>query len=146
MTAASLPARIAYTVVALPLGGAAGFYACMLALPEFTASHPHIDPHGDGSGIFKIAICVGAAVAFSAGLFALTLPWIRHRKRPGRAWRIGLSCALVVLASVAIADEGFGLVVDLVIAGWLTYTMAFTFVRYGVIDQARRKHTSVPDY
>jgi len=146
MKAAGLLARIAYTAVALPLGGAAGFYTCMQVLPEFTVSHPHIDPHMDGSGIFRIAICVGAAVAFSAGLFALTLPWIRHRKRPGRALRIGLSCALVVLASVGIADEGFGLIFDVVIAAWLTYTMAFTFVRYGVIDRARRKHPSAQDY
>jgi len=146
MTAASLPARIAYTVLALPLGGAAGFYSCMQVLPQFTASHPHIDPHGDGSGIFKIAICAGASVALTLGLFALTLPSIRHRKRQGRGWRIGLSCLVVLLASVAIADQEFGLIFDLVFALWLTYTMAFTFVRYGVIDQVRRRHASARNY
>jgi hypothetical protein len=146
MNAVSLPARILYTAVALPLAGAAGFYSCMLLLPEFTASHPQIDPNMDGSGIFKIAICVGGAFAFAVSLFALTLPWIRHRKRGGRPWRIGFSCVVVVLASLLFADQGFKVAYDLVFAAWLTYTLAFTFVRYGVIDQARRPSSSSGHY
>ncbi len=138
MSARSLLARIIYTAVALPLAGAAGFYSCIHLLPGLTANHPQIDPNMDGSGIFRIAICVGAALAFAATLFTLTLPWIRHRKRGGRPWRIAFSCLVVVLASLLFADQGFKLIYDLLFAAWLTYTLAFTFVRYGVIDQPRK--------
>jgi hypothetical protein len=146
MNVLSFPARIAYTAVALPVGWAAGFYSCMRYLPGLSASHPQIDPNLDGSGIFKIAICAGAAIALSASLFALTLPWIRHRKRPGRAGRIAFSCVLVVIASIFFADLGFRIVYDLLFAAWLTYLLAFTFVRYGVIDQARRSSSSRGGY
>jgi hypothetical protein len=134
----SLPLRIAYTAVAAPLGWAAGFYSCMRFLPEFATSHAQIDPNLDGAGIFRIAICAGAAIALTASLFALTLPWIRHRKKPGRPWRIALSCVLVVLASIFFADLGFRIIYDLLFAAWLTYLLAFTFVRYGITDQPRR--------
>ena len=50
----------------------------------------------------------------------------------------GLSGAFVVLASSAFADLGHPLLVDLAFAAWLAYTVTFTFVRYGVLDQARR--------
>jgi hypothetical protein len=146
MKVSSLPARIVYTAVALPLGAAVGFYSSMHILPEFTANHPQIDPNMDGSGIFDIAVCVGAGLSFAASLFALTLPWIRHRKLGGRGWRIGLSCVLVVLASLLFAEEGFKLIYDLLFAGWLTYVLAFTFVRYGVIDQARRRSSPASRY
>jgi undecaprenyl pyrophosphate phosphatase UppP len=142
MRVSSLPARIVYTAVALPVVGAVGFYSCIHLLPSFTVSHPQLDPDMDGSGIFQIAICVGAALAFAAALFTLTLPWIRHRKRDGRLWRIALSCVVVVLASLLFADEGFELIYDFLFVAWLTYTLAFTFVRYGVIDQARRPSSS----
>jgi hypothetical protein len=138
MNALSLPARIAYTAVAIPLGWAAGFYSCMRYLPGLGGNHPQLDPMMDGAGIFKVAICAGAAIALTVSLFALTLPWIRHRKRPGRPGRIALSCVLVVVASILFADLGFRIVYDLLFAAWLTYLLAFTFVRYGVIDQARR--------
>lgn len=146
MNAASLPARIAYGAVALPLGGAAGFYSCMLFLPEFTASHTQLDPRMDGSGIFKIAIVVGAALAFTAALFALTLPWRRRRKRRGRAGRIGVSGVVVMLGSILFADQGFGLIYDLAFVAWLTYTITFTFVRYGLLDQAKRVSASNEAY
>jgi hypothetical protein len=138
MTAASLSARLAYTVVATPLGWAAGFYSCMRFLPEFTISHSQIEPNLDDAGIFRIAICAGAAIALTASLCALTLPWIRHRKTPGRSWRLAFSCVLVVLASIFFADLGFRIIYDLLFAAWLTYLLAFTFVRYGVTDQSRR--------
>jgi len=146
MSAASLPARIVYLVVALPLGTAAGFYSSMQVLPQFTASYPKLDPAMDGSGIFRLALFVGAVVAFSAGMFALTLPWIRHRKRRGRGWRVGVSGALVVLLSVAFADQGYGVMIDLAFVAWLTYTVAFTVVRYGVVDGRRRMSGSADDY
>ncbi len=146
MDAASLPARIAYGAIALPLGGALGFYASMRLFPELTASHPDLDPNMDGFVIFKIAICLGVAIAFTASLLALTLPWVRHRKRRGRTWRLILTGAFVVFASVVFADQGFRLIYDLAFAAWLAYTMAFTFVRYGIIDQARRSSASAADY
>jgi photosystem II stability/assembly factor-like uncharacterized protein len=65
-----------------------------------------------GSGIFRIAICVGAALAFAVALFTLTLPWIRHRKRDGRPMRIAISCVVVVLASLLFVDQGFKLISD----------------------------------
>jgi hypothetical protein len=145
MNGASLPARIAYAAIALPLGGGAGFYSCMRLLPGLTGMYPQVDPGGDGFGIFKLAICAGVAVAFTASLFVLTLPWVRHRKRRGRGVRIAFTCVLVVLASIAFADQGYGLMSDLAIAAWLTYTMAFTFVRYGVLDRARRSSASLND-
>ncbi len=146
MNAASLPARIVYASVVLPLGGAVGFYSCMRFLPEFTASHTQLDPGMDGAGIFKIALVVGAAVAFTACLFALTLPWSRHRKRRGRAARIGFSGVVVMVASILFADQGFGLIYDLAFVAWLTYTMTFTFVRYGLLDQAKRSSASAEAY
>jgi len=139
MSAVSLPARIVYAAVALPAGGAAGFYCCMWLAPA-------LDPSLDGLWIFNVATFVGAVVGFTAFLFALTLPWSRHRKRRGRPWRIGIACLLVVVASAGFATEGHKLVSDLVFAAWLTYTLAYTFVRYGVLDQARRTSSSSQEY
>lgn len=142
MSAASLPARIVYTLAALPLGAAAGFYLCMALLPQLVVKYPQLDPGRDGRGIFNIALSVAAVVAITAALFALTLPWSRHRKRRGRGMRIAISLGLVVGASVEFADLGHRPVLDLVFAAWLAYTMAYTFVRYGVLDQAHRRSAS----
>ncbi len=142
MNAVSLPARIVYASAALPLGGAAGFYSCMRFLPEFATDHPQLDRGMEGLGIFKIALIVGATIAFTACLFALTLPWSRRRKRRGRAGRIGLSGVVVMLASIFFADQGFGLVYDFAFVIWLTYTVTFTFVRYGLLDQPKRAAAS----
>jgi hypothetical protein len=134
MDATGLPARIVYTAIAAPVTGAGAFYSCMGILPEFTASYPQLDPSSTGYGIFKIAVCVGIAVAVTAALLTLTLPWIRHRKLKGRGLRMGISAVLVVVAAVAFSDEGFKLGYDLLFAAWLTYVMAYTFVRYGVTE------------
>ena len=146
MNAASLPARIVYAAIALPLGGAAGFYSCMRFLPELTANHPQLDREMDGSGIFKIALAVGMTIAFTVFLFALTLPWSRHRKRRGRTWRIGVSGIVVMLASILFADQRFGLIYDLAFVVWLTYTVTFTFVRYGLLDQVKRSSAPAKAY
>jgi uncharacterized membrane protein YfcA len=139
MTAASLPARIFYTVVAVPLGGAAGFNSIMFLLPKLVARYPKLETGMSGQEMYNLAVGVGAGVAFTVALFALTLPWIRHRKRNGRGWRVGLSCVLVVILSAGFAAEVHRLIPDLLFAAWLAYTMAYTFVRYGAIDDARRK-------
>lgn len=146
MNASGLPARIGYTVVALPLAAVSGFYSSINLLPKLAARWPEMDPGMDGQGFFDVALGVGAVMAFSAALFALTLPWKRHRKRRGRPWRIGLSCALVVIASAGFAAEIHRLAIDLVFATWLAYTMAYTFVRYGVIDQTGRRSGSRGGY
>ena len=87
---------------------------------------------------------MGAALAFTLSLLALTQPWKRHRKRRGRAWRIAASGAVVVVASAGLAADGYSIVYDLVFAAWLAYTMAYTFVRYGVVDEARRSSSTKP--
>lgn len=142
MSAASLPARIIYTVVAVPLGGAAGFYTIMFLLPKLVARYPKLNTGMSGQEMYNLAVGVGAGVAFTVALFALTLPWIRHRKRSGRPWRVGLSCVLVVVTSAGFAAEVHRLILDLFFAAWLAYTMAYTFVRYGVVDDARRASSS----
>jgi uncharacterized membrane protein YfcA len=138
MNASGLPARIVYTAVALPLGGLAGFYASIYMLPRLAARFPQLDPGLNGERFFYLAMGTGLAVAFSMALVALTLPWSRHRERRGRRWRITLSSVMVVVASVTFAAEVHGLVYDLVFAAWMAYLMAYTFVRYGVVDQERR--------
>jgi hypothetical protein len=45
----------------------------------------------------------------------------------------------VVGASLLFADQGFRIVYDLIFAAWLSYLLAFTFIRYGVTDEARRR-------
>jgi uncharacterized membrane protein YfcA len=139
MNAKSLPARIGYAVLALLLGAAAGFYSIMLLMPELVAKYPKLDTGMSGQDMFNLAVSVGAGVSLTAALFGLTLPWIRHRKRRGRPWRIAVSFAVVLIASVAFADMIPGLVPDLLFAAWLAYTMAYTFVRYGVVDDAQRR-------
>lgn len=146
MKATGLLARAIYTALALLLFGAGTFYACMQVLPQFADSYPRLDPAGDGAVIFKISICAAVGVAFSTGLVALTLPWLRHRRRSGRGLRIAVSAVAVVLCSAAFAAEGYGLVVDLLFVGWLTYTLAFTFVRYGILDRARNPSRSSKEY
>ena len=138
MNVASLPARIAYALAALPVGGVAGFYCGIWILPRLATVIPQFDSDIDGYGMFKLALGVGAALAFTLSLLGLTLPWMRHRQRSGRGWRIGASCVLVVVASAGVAADGYSLGYNLAFAGWLAYTLAFTFVRYGVVDHARR--------
>jgi hypothetical protein len=141
MKATGLPARIIYATLALPLSVAAGFYSCMYLLPRLMTRYPQIDP-GDGRGIFNLSLGIGAAVAFMAALYMLTLPWSRHRKRRGRPWRIAASVVLVIAASAWFSDMGHRLPLDLLFAAWLAYTMAFTFVRYGVLDRSKRSRSS----
>jgi hypothetical protein len=48
----------------------------------------------------------------------------------------------VVITSAGFAAEVHRLILDLLFAAWLAYTMAYTFVRYGVVDDARRSSSS----
>jgi hypothetical protein len=137
MNAVGLPARVAYSVVALPAGGAAGFYGT-LAYPRAWKLVMGTDLEYDPHRLFLTAMGVGAGVAFTAFLVALTLPWKRLRRRRGRIFRVGLSGIVVLIASLCFAGQGHTLIDDVLFAAWLAYTMAFTFVRYGVLDRSRR--------
>jgi hypothetical protein len=139
MSAAGLPARIVYALVALPVGGAAGFYFVVWAIPKMSwlLQVPALVP--ENYTTFVTALYVGGAVGLTASLVALTLPWKRKRKRRGRKWRIALSSVFVVLAAAAFADQGHRLLIDVLFTAWLAYTVTFTFVRYGVLDQASRR-------
>jgi hypothetical protein len=138
MSAVGLPARIVYALMALPVGGAAGFYSVVWVIPKMSwlLQAPNVAP--ENYTTFVTALYVGGAVAFTASLVALTLPWKRRRKRRGRSWRIALAGVFVVVAAAVFADLGHTLLVDFAFAAWLAYTVTFTFVRYGVLDQARR--------
>jgi hypothetical protein len=145
MNAVGLPARIGYAIVALPAGGAAGFYSTVWLLPKLERYLLGGDPGIDEYRLFLAAVGVGAGLAFTAFLIALTLPWKRRRRRGGRGWRIVASCVVVLLASLAFAGQGHALIYDLAFAGWLAYVTAYTFVRYGVLDRARRSSASDAD-
>ena len=141
MNATGLPARMIYAVVALALGGVAGFYATMWEYPILLLRFQGIDADLDGYEIFKVALGVAAVVAFTAFLLALTMPWSRHRRRSGRGRRLAISGVFVVLASLAFAGLHHRVILDLAFAAWLAYVMAYTYVRYGLRDP-RRRHTT----
>jgi len=139
MNAVGLPARIVYAAIALPLGGAAGFYGGVWLLPRFAGAFLRVSPASlQGYGMFESAVDLGIAFGFMAFLLALTLPKIRHRKHRGRTRRMAIAGGFVVLASLAFAGEGHPVTWDLAFAGWLAYAVAFTYVRYGVVDRPRR--------
>ena len=134
MRGAGLAARVVYAVIALPVGGAAGFYGCVRLLPKLVPMLGLPSPEADSEALFQLALSVGAGVALTAFLCGLTLPWKRRRQRRGRGVRIFVTCVLVVVASVAFAGLGHRLVYDLLFAAWLAYLFALTYVRYGVVD------------
>lgn len=132
MSTSGLAARVAYAAGALAAVGAAGFYSSMWLLPKLVSGSDD-----DGYETFLLSLGIGLALGFSAGLLGLTLPWIRRRRRSGRAQRMAISSAIVVIVSVGFASQEHQLIVDLLIAAWLAYTLAFTYVRYGVLDSPR---------
>ena len=139
MSASSLFARILYAAVAIPAAGAVGFYASLVLLPKVAQIPGYRFAVMDEQQIFLAAIGVGALLAFPASLLALTMPWRRHRKRRGRVVRAILSAVLVLGVTLSFAQRGHAIAADLALATWLAYTITFTFVRYGVLDRARRK-------
>ena len=134
MSAENLPTRIGYAAVAFLAVAAAGFYATIWLAPRFT--RPTTDD--DGYELFRTAIGVAVAVGFSAALAGLTLPWKRRKRRSGRGRRIAISCVIVVALSVAFASQDHALLFDLLFAAWLAYMLAFTYVRYGLLDRSKR--------
>lgn len=137
MRATGLAARILYAAVALPAGFAAGFSATVWLLPTAVPVLGIASPAAHSEEIFRLGLSVGAVVTVPAFLCALTLPWRRRRHRRGRAWRTAISAIVVVAASLVFADLGHRLRYDLLFAAWLSYTLALTYVRYGVLDRKR---------
>ena len=138
MSAASLPVRIVYAAFALPAGWSGGLlflpWPCCQIRPS---RYPKIDPAWMAgnlqSGLYRCG-----PLAFTATLIALTLPWSRHRKRRGRLmralqfrWYLSWLHRLYLRTWVHRAHH------DLAFPHGLRYTMAYTFVRYGLLDQAR---------
>jgi O-antigen/teichoic acid export membrane protein len=143
MHGASLPARILYAVIAFALGGVAGFYAALWEYPILLLRFQGANADLDGFEIFKTSLAIGAGVAFMAFLVALTQPWKRLRRRGGREARIAISGVVVVLASLAFAGLHHRVIYDLAFAVWLSYVIAYTYVRYGVLDSRRSRTAHV---
>ena len=139
MSASSLFARILYAVVAIPAAGAVGFYASLVLLPKLAGQSWYRFAVLDDQQIFLASIGIGVLLAFPASLLALTMPWRRHRKRRGRVIRAILSAVLVMGVTLSFAAMGHAVGVDLALPAWLAYMLTFTYVRYGVLDRARRK-------
>ena len=135
MRATGLAARVLYAVVALPVGFAVGFYATVWLLPVAAPILGIASPAAETEDLFRLGLSVGGIVAVPAFLCALTLPWRRRRHRRGRVWRLAISAVIVVAASLVFAGLGHSLRYDLLFAVWLGYTLALTFVRYGLVDQ-----------
>jgi hypothetical protein len=138
MNAVSLPARIGYAIVALALGAVAGFYGSLWLLPKLVKLLQGPDEALDDFLLFQGALGVATGLAFTSALVALTLPWKRRRRRSGRQGRMIVSGVFVVVASLSFAGQGHALIYDLAFAAWLAYALAYTFVRYGIVDSARR--------
>jgi uncharacterized membrane protein YfcA len=138
MRSTSLAARIAYAVVAVPAAGAVGFYCGIVLLPELARLPGDISLRMDGSQTFSAAIGVGALLAFTVSLLALTMPWRRRRKRRGRPMRAIISTVIVFVAAMIFTQRGHALILDLALVLWMAYVLTYTFVRYGVLDQPRR--------
>ena len=133
MNAVGLPARIGYAVAALAAASAAGFYAGIWLLPKFASQAAEAD---DGYGLFRAALGIALGMGLTAALVGLTLPW-KRRKRRGRSRRIIVAAIVVVLLSVGFASQQHRVLYDLLFAAWLAYVLAFTYVRYGVLDKQR---------
>jgi hypothetical protein len=146
MTAAKLTVRITYAAAAFALSGTVMFFYCMWVLPELVRIFPELDPDMDGYLIFKIAICAAATFAFSLFLYELTQPGARPRKRRGRRLRLTLASVAVVASSLGFSGMGLGWACDILFAAWLTYTVAYTIVRYGVLDEAKRTPSELEAY
>jgi hypothetical protein len=142
MSAKSLPARIAYAVAAIPSAGAVGFYFGMVGLPQLARLPGDLALVMDGPHTFDSAIGIGALLAFTASLLALTMPWRRRRKRRGRPMRAFISTVIVFAVSLSFTEQGHALLLDLALVLWLAFTLTYTFVRYGVLDQPRRGSNS----
>jgi hypothetical protein len=139
MKATGLTARIIYAILAVPAALTVGFCATAWLLPKVAPILGIASPPPQSEDLFRLALSVGAILVVPAFFCALTLPWRRRRQRSGRNWRLAVSAIIVVAASLAFAGMGHSLRYDLLFAVWLAYTLALTFVRYGVVDRTRER-------
>ena len=145
MDRTGLAARIGYGLGALLVAGVIGFYASMWLLPWIAARLPGADTDADGYGFFITAIAIGVGLGFTCGMVGLSLPWKRRKRRSGRTRRIAISAAIVVIASAAFATQGHAIIYDLLFAAWLSYVLAFTYVRHGILDKPHRRENAAAD-
>ena len=142
MTATSLPARIGYAIVVLPLGAVLGYVLALKLLIKFGSVFQ--DPHSSmqGFGYFMMSLASAATFAATASLIALTLPWKRPIRDNGKAGRIVVSAVLLGLAFLILAGQGHALIFVLAVIGCLAVVFYLTYVRYGVLDSNRtiRQH------
>jgi hypothetical protein len=139
MRATGLAARITYAILAIPAALVVGFCVTAWFLPKVAPILGIASPPPQSEDLFRLALSVGAVLAVPAFLCALTRPWKRRRQRRGRNWRLAVSAVIVVAASLAFAGLGHSLRYDLLFAVWLAYTLALTFVRYGIVDRTRER-------
>lgn len=139
MNRTGLAARIGYGLGALALTGTVGFYASVWLLPWIGSKLPGADTDADGYGFFVTALGIGLGVGLTFGLIGLTLPWMRRKRRSGRSGRIAISSAIVVIASAVFATQGHAFPYDMLFAAWLSYVLAFTYVRYGILDKTHKR-------
>jgi hypothetical protein len=134
MTATSLPARIGYAIVVLPLGAVLGYVLALKLLIKFGSVFQ--DPHSsmEGFGYFMMSLASAATFAATASLIALTLPWKRPIRDNGKAGRIVVSVVLLGLAFLILAGQGHALIFVLTVIGWLAVLFYLTYVRCGVLD------------
>jgi hypothetical protein len=57
-----------------------------------------------------------------------------------------MTSVLVVALSLTFNGLGLSWVYDILFAVWLTYTMSYTFVRYGVMDEVKRPTDTLASY
>ncbi len=134
MTSTSLPARIGYAIVVLPLGAVLGYVLALKLLIKFGSIFE--DPHSSmqGFGYFMMSLASAATFAATASLIALTLPWKRPIRANGKVARVAVSVVLLGLAFLILAGLGHALIFVLTVIGWLAVVFYLTCVRYGVLD------------
>ncbi|HWB33632.1 MAG TPA: hypothetical protein VG714_10700 [Acidobacteriaceae bacterium] len=137
MNSRGLPARLLYAAITAPVVGVAVVYVTVWLLPWLQRLYGVPSPPPETEALFRAGLEVAIFVTVPAFLCALTMPWKRRRHRRGRRWRLAVSGLIVVASSLAFAGLGHSLIYDLLFAAWLSYTLALTFVRYGLVDQQR---------
>jgi hypothetical protein len=143
VTATSLPARIGYAIVVLPLGAVLGYVLALKLLIKFGAVF--LDPHSSmqGFGYFMMSVASAIAFAATASLIAVTLPWKRPLRANGKAGRIVVSVMLLGLAILILAGQGHALIFVLIVIGWLAVVFYLTYIRCGVLDSKQDNPAAV---
>jgi hypothetical protein len=117
MTVTSLPARIGYAIVVLPLGAVLGYILALKLFIKFGSIFQ--DPHSSmqGFGYFMMSLASAATFAATASLIALTLPWKRPIRANGKVGRVVVSVVLLGLAFLILAGQGHALIFVLSVVG-----------------------------